>query len=128
MRSPRGRAAEVTDTVLPPGLAVAGPEGFPDWGQALRHATNRVPDNAVNSAWRALNYLCTTQLYLRDNVLPARPLRANDVKDSPSRHWGVCPPVNWMLAHLGPITAWQPPGSKASGRWRPTPPSRRPSR
>nr|WP_202486501.1 phosphoketolase [Streptomyces sp. SID4985] len=97
---------------MPPGLAVAGPEGFPGWSHAVRHATDRVPDDAVNSAWRALNYLCTAQLYLRDNVLPVRALRADDVKESPSGHWGVCPPVNWMLAHLGPITAWRPPGSE----------------
>lgn len=102
----------MTDTGLLPGLAVTGTEDFPDWSQALEHAVARVPDAAVTAAWRALNYLAAAQLYLRDNVAPVRPLRREDVKEMPSGHWGVCPPVNWMLAHLGPLTAWRPPGSE----------------
>ncbi|MCZ1008436.1 phosphoketolase [Streptomyces lydicus] len=102
----------MTDTALLPGLAATGTEDFPDWGQALEHAVARVPEAAVSAAWRALNYLCTAELYLNDNVLPVRPLRTEDVKEAPSGHWGVCPPVNWMLAHLGPLTAWRPPGSE----------------
>ncbi|KOU43633.1 phosphoketolase [Streptomyces sp. WM6378] len=64
------------------------------------------------AAWRALNYLCAAQLYVNDNVLPVRPLRVQDVKEAPSGHWGVCPPVNFMLAQLGPLTAGRPPGSE----------------
>ncbi|MEX0174423.1 phosphoketolase [Streptomyces sp. LMG1-1-1.1] len=103
----------MTETALLPGPAVvAGPGDFPDWSQAAANAAERVPGAAVTAAWRALNYLCAAQLYLNDNVLPARPLRVEDVKEAPSGHWGVCPPVNWMLAHLGPLTAWRPPGSE----------------
>ncbi|MEU3282046.1 phosphoketolase [Streptomyces antibioticus] len=91
---------------------VADLGGFPDWTRAASHAAARVPDTAVMAAWRALNYLCAAQLYLDDNVLPTRPLRVEDVKESPSGHWGVCPPVNFMLAHLGPLTAGRPPGSE----------------
>ncbi|MFF5714945.1 phosphoketolase [Streptomyces sp. NPDC012756] len=103
----------MTETALLPGPAVvAGPGDFPDWSQAASHAATRVPDAAVTATWRALNYLCAAQLYLNDNVLPARPLRVEDVKEVPSGHWGVCPPVNFMLAHLGPLTAGRPPGSE----------------
>ncbi|WP_031045712.1 phosphoketolase [Streptomyces sp. NRRL F-5650] len=103
----------MSETVVAPGPAVAaGPGDFPHWGQAAAHAAARVPGAAVTAAWRALNYLCAAQLYLNDNVLPARPLRVEDVKEAPSGHWGVCPPVNFMLAHLGPLTAWRPPGSE----------------
>ncbi|MFE2234154.1 phosphoketolase [Streptomyces sp. NPDC059442] len=103
----------MTETALLPGPDVgAGPGDFPDWSQATADDAARVPDEAVTAAWRALNYLCAAQLYLRDNVLPARPLRVEDVKEAPSGHWGVCPPVNWMLAHLGPLTASRPPGSE----------------
>ncbi|MFB7999725.1 phosphoketolase [Streptomyces sp. NPDC056002] len=102
----------MTATVLPSGPATAaGPDGFPGWGRAA-HAAARVPDAAVTAAWRALNYLCAAQLYLNDNVLAGRPLRVEDVKETPSGHWGVCPPVNYMLAHLGPLTAGRPPGSE----------------
>ncbi|MGF0174552.1 phosphoketolase [Streptomyces sp. Marseille-Q5077] len=103
----------MTETALLPGLApVTGPGDFPDWSRAASHAAARVPDAAVMAAWRALNYLCAAQLYLNDNVLLARPLRVEDVKEAPSGHWGACPPVNFMLAHLGPLTAGRPPGSE----------------
>ncbi|MFE9308174.1 phosphoketolase [Streptomyces sp. NPDC006706] len=98
--------------LLPEPAAMAGPGDFPDWGRAAAHAAARVPDSAITAAWRALNYLCAAQLYLNDNVLPARSLRVEDVKEAPSGHWGVCPPVNFMLAHLGPLTAGRPPGSE----------------
>ncbi|WP_326742720.1 phosphoketolase [Streptomyces sp. NBC_01768] len=102
----------MTETAMLPGPVVAGPGGFPDWSHAAVHAAAHVPDAAVTAAWRALNYLCAAQLYLDDNVLPARPLRVEDVKKVPSGHWGVCPPVNFMLAHLGPLTSRRPPGSE----------------
>ncbi|MFK0142649.1 phosphoketolase family protein [Streptomyces murinus] len=97
---------------LPGPAALADPGGFPDWSQTAADAAARVPDTAVTAMWRALNYLCAAQLYLNDNVLGARPLRVGDVKEKPSGHWGVCPPVNFMLAHLGPIAAGRPPGSE----------------
>ncbi|MFD8965789.1 phosphoketolase [Streptomyces sp. NPDC059568] len=71
-----------------------------------------MPDTAVGASWRALNYLCAAQLYLADNPLLFRPLQPVDVKESPRGHWGVCPPVNWMLAHLGPLTTLKPPGAE----------------
>jgi xylulose-5-phosphate/fructose-6-phosphate phosphoketolase len=69
-----------------------------------------VPDVAVNGVARALNFLSAAQLYLCDNVTLARPLTPANVKVAPSGHWGVCPPVNLMLAHLGPIMAHAPGG------------------
>ncbi|MFK0179625.1 phosphoketolase [Streptomyces xanthochromogenes] len=102
----------MTDAPVSPVLAVAGTGDFPDWSRAAAHAAARVSDEAVMAAWRALNYLCAAQLYLDDNVLPARPLRVQDVKELPSGHWGVCPPVNFMLAQLGPLTAGRPPRSE----------------
>ncbi|MBF9071749.1 phosphoketolase family protein [Streptacidiphilus fuscans] len=86
--------------------------GFPDWGQAGANAVAAVPDEAVDAYWRALNYLSAAQLYLADNARMARPLRHEDLKASPRGHWGVCPPVNYLLAHLGPLTAHRPPGSE----------------
>ncbi|WP_241779852.1 phosphoketolase [Streptomyces natalensis] len=71
-----------------------------------------MPDRAVDACWRALNHLSAAQLYLTDNPRLARPLRTTDVKEAPRGHWGVCPPVNYLLAHLGPLTAWRPTGSE----------------
>ncbi|MEU5929738.1 phosphoketolase [Streptomyces antimycoticus] len=84
--------------------------GFPDWGHTARQAAEAVPDQAIDAFWRALNHVSAAQLYLTDNPRLARPLRHADVKETPCGHWGVCPPVNYMLAHLGPLTAWRPAG------------------
>lgn len=58
---------------------------------------------SIGGLWRALNYLCCAQLYLRDNVLLSRSLTAQDVKPQPRGHWGVCPPVNLALSLIAPI-------------------------
>ncbi|MGX1545162.1 phosphoketolase family protein [Streptomyces adustus] len=88
------------------------PPRFPDWSYAARQAAEAVPDQAIDACWRALNHLSAAQLYLTDNARFARPLRPADVKETPRGHWGVCPPVNYMLAHLGPLTASRPAGSE----------------
>ncbi|MFK0296933.1 phosphoketolase [Streptomyces sp. NPDC090442] len=93
-------------------VADPAPPGFPDWSHAARQAAQVVPDQAIDACWRALNHLSAAQLYLTDNARLARPLRPADVKETPRGHWGVCPPVNYMLAHLGPLTAWRPAGSE----------------
>ncbi|UQA93709.1 phosphoketolase family protein [Streptomyces halobius] len=97
------------DAPAPPG---SPSPGFPDWSHAADQAAKAVPDQAINACWRALNHLSAAQLYLTDNPRLARPLRTTDVKETPRGHWGVCPPVNYMLAHLGPLTAWRPPGAE----------------
>ncbi|MFG3227630.1 phosphoketolase [Kitasatospora sp. NPDC048194] len=94
-----------------PGPAPAG-AGLPDWGQAAAKARAAVPDEAVDACWRALNYLSAAQLYLADNPRLARPLRHEDLKPQPRGHWGVCPPVNYLLAHLGPLICHRPDGSE----------------
>ncbi|MBV8196659.1 MAG: phosphoketolase family protein [Candidatus Eremiobacteraeota bacterium] len=49
---------------------------------------------------RAANYLGAIQLYLRDNVLLERPLRAADIKPRLLGHWGTQPGLNLIYAHL----------------------------
>ncbi|MEU1516253.1 phosphoketolase [Streptomyces sp. NPDC005811] len=108
----------MTTTDLAPGIAPGPPPpasplpGLPDWPLAARHAADAVPDQAIDAFWRALNYLSAAQLYLLDNPRLARPLRTSDLKEQPTGHWGVCPPVNYLLAHLGPLTASRPTGSE----------------
>jgi xylulose-5-phosphate/fructose-6-phosphate phosphoketolase len=88
------------------------------WGEAAEHALHEVGDDAVEktwnalNSWNALNYLCAAQLYLRDNAGLRRPLTAQDVKARPSGHWGICPPVNLVLAALGPLRRCLPPGAE----------------
>ncbi|MGC4950091.1 phosphoketolase [Streptomyces sp. DT224] len=80
------------------------------WADLARRTNRVVPDTSVAAVADALDYLCLAQLYLRDNPLLARPLGPADVKTRPAGHWGVCPPVNRMLAALGPLQAAVPDG------------------
>ncbi|MFI8943254.1 phosphoketolase [Streptomyces syringium] len=73
------------------------------WGDLAQHAQRTVPDEAVEAVADALDYLCLAQLYLRANPLLENPLVRAHIKPKPGGHWGVCPPVNRMLAVLGPL-------------------------
>ena len=41
--------------------------------------------------WQASNYLGAAQLYLKDNVLLERALKASDIKPRLLGHWGTVP-------------------------------------
>ncbi|MBV9643576.1 MAG: hypothetical protein JO334_08385 [Verrucomicrobia bacterium] len=49
---------------------------------------------------RAAHYLAAAQIYLQDNVLLREPLRVEHVKDRLLGHWGTCPGINLVYAHL----------------------------
>lgn len=49
---------------------------------------------------RAANYLTVTQIYLQNNFLLAQPLKPEDIKPKLVGHWGTCPGVNFVYAHL----------------------------
>ncbi|HUQ85296.1 MAG TPA: phosphoketolase [Candidatus Limnocylindrales bacterium] len=49
---------------------------------------------------RAANYLTVSQIYLQDNYLLERPLSSEDIKPRLAGHWGTCPGVNFVYAHL----------------------------
>ncbi|MEO3840605.1 phosphoketolase family protein [Streptomyces sp. B22F1] len=55
---------------------------------------------ALDAHWRAANYLSAGQLYLLDNPLLAKPLRAEHVKPRLLGHWGTCPGLNLVHTHL----------------------------
>ena len=57
--------------------------------------------------WRATNYLAAAQIYLKDNVLLAEPLRPTHVKDRLLGHWGTCPGINLVYAHLNRLVREQ---------------------
>ena len=58
---------------------------------------------ALNSYIRATNYLTVAQIFLKDNFLLARPLVSDDIKPRLLGHWGSCPGVNVIYAHLSLI-------------------------
>jgi len=50
--------------------------------------------------WRAANYLSAAQIYLLANPLLREPLRLEHVKPRLLGHWGTCPGLNFVYAHL----------------------------
>jgi xylulose-5-phosphate/fructose-6-phosphate phosphoketolase len=72
------------------------------WIHHVTSAAASATDPEIGAARRALDYLCLAQLYLRDNITLSAPLEPGHVKPHPAGHWGVCPPVNAVLAALGP--------------------------
>lgn len=59
---------------------------------------NRI--NAIEQYIRATNYLTAIQIYLQDNFLLERPLEYSDIKPRLLGHWGTCPGINFVYAHL----------------------------
>ncbi len=49
---------------------------------------------------RASNYLSAAQIFLKDNFLLERPLSFDDIKPRLLGHWGTCPGINLLYAHL----------------------------
>ncbi|MDR2077764.1 MAG: hypothetical protein LBP39_02235 [Rickettsiales bacterium] len=54
----------------------------------------------IDSYFRVLNYVTVSLLFLRDNVFLRRKLKSEDIKDLVRGHWGCCPGINYILAHL----------------------------
>lgn len=49
---------------------------------------------------RAANYLSAAQIYLRDNFLLKESLQDHHIKPRLLGHWGSCPGINFLYAHL----------------------------
>lgn len=49
---------------------------------------------------RAANYLTVSQIYLQDNFLLNQKLEVKDIKRRLFGHWGTCPGINFVYAHL----------------------------
>jgi len=52
---------------------------------------------------RAANYLSVAQIYLQDNFLLTRPLKADDIKPKLFGHWGTCPGINFSYGHVNQL-------------------------
>jgi len=57
----------------------------------------------MDAYWRAANYLSVGQIYLRDNPLLKKPLKAEHVKARLLGHWGTTPGLNFIYVHLNRI-------------------------
>nr|HPO06294.1 phosphoketolase family protein [Candidatus Gracilibacteria bacterium] len=56
--------------------------------------------SALEKYVRLTNYLSVAQIYLRDNIFLERPLCFDDIKPRLLGHWGTCPGINLVYAHL----------------------------
>ena len=54
----------------------------------------------LDAYWRAANYLSVGQIYLMDNPLLRKPMSQEHVKPRLLGHWGTCPGLNFIYAHL----------------------------
>ena len=54
---------------------------------------------------RAANYISAAQLYLQSNFLLERELVFDDIKPRLLGHWGTCPGINFIYAHLDQLEA-----------------------
>src|SRR4051812_42312951 len=59
--------------------------------------------SATENYWRAANYLAGAQIYLQKNVLLREKLSSEHIKGRLLGHWGTCPGINLVYAHLNRI-------------------------
>jgi len=60
--------------------------------------------DVLEGLWRAANYLTVGQIYLRGkNPLLKTPLTHDDIKARLLGHWGTCPGLNFVYAHLNRV-------------------------
>ncbi|MBD5657438.1 MAG: phosphoketolase, partial [Candidatus Eremiobacteraeota bacterium] len=59
--------------------------------------------SAIDSYWRAANYLSVGQIYLLDNPLLREPLTLEHIKPRLLGHWGTTPGLNFIYAHLNRV-------------------------
>ena len=56
--------------------------------------------NAIQKFRRMANYIAAAMIFLNDNVLLERDLRFEDIKPRLLGHWGTCPGLTLVYAHL----------------------------
>ncbi|KAJ2918436.1 hypothetical protein MD484_g1925, partial [Candolleomyces efflorescens] len=59
--------------------------------------------NAVQAFRRAADYIAAAMIFLKDNVLVERDITAEDIKPRLLGHWGTCPGLTLIYAHLNRI-------------------------
>jgi xylulose-5-phosphate/fructose-6-phosphate phosphoketolase len=67
---------------------------------ATRNPLSTAELQALNTWWRAANYLSIGQIYLLENPLLREPLRPEHIKPRLLGHWGTTPGLNFIYAHM----------------------------
>ena len=64
------------------------------------NALTHEKQNAIQKFRRMANYIAAAMIFLNDNVLLERNLRFEDIKPRLLGHWGTCPGLTLVYAHL----------------------------
>lgn len=58
---------------------------------------------AIENYLNVANFITAAQIYLQDNFLLEKPLESSHIKPRLLGHWGTCPGINFVYAHLNNI-------------------------
>jgi xylulose-5-phosphate/fructose-6-phosphate phosphoketolase len=64
---------------------------------------NEVEAHKTHAFWRACNYVALGMIYLQDNPLLRKPLRAEHIKNRMLGHWGASPALSFIYTHLNRV-------------------------
>ena len=67
---------------------------------SMESATPTSQLTLLDAYWRAAHYLCVGQIYLQANPLLREPLRPEHIKPRLLGHWGTCPGLSLIYAHV----------------------------
>jgi xylulose-5-phosphate/fructose-6-phosphate phosphoketolase len=96
---------EVIDHPNPPPAPSGLPDSILDLSVALntRDVLSSVELRSLEEFHRAANYIAAAMIFLGDNVLLERDLTFGDIKPRLLGHWGTCPGLTLVYAHLNRV-------------------------
>ena len=83
-------------------VVALGRAPYTNWIGRMQQADRDIVSRSLSLVgyFRAANYISACQLYLLDNPLLKRPLKASDIKKKIVGHWGTVPGQNFIYTHL----------------------------
>lgn len=94
--------AEILDRPNPPPGKSQLPDSILDLEITLDTANSLSNEekNAIQKFRRMANYIAAAMIFLKDNVPLERGLKPEDIKPRLLGHWGTCPGLTLVYAHL----------------------------
>lgn len=94
--------AEILDRPNPPPGKSQLPDSMLNLEVTLDTANSLANEekNAIQKFRRVANYIAAAMIFLKDNVLLGRSLQFKDIKPRLLGHWGTCPGLTLVYAHL----------------------------
>jgi len=94
--------AEILDRPNPPPGKSQLPDSILNLEVTLdtTNSLSKEQKNAIQKFRRMANYIAAAMIFLKDNVLLERDLKLEDIKPRLLGHWGTCPGLTLVYAHL----------------------------